>query len=41
MWFFSVWFLKVIVFGGLALCAFGAVSLLIFLIIDSRQKRIW
>ncbi|QDV68224.1 hypothetical protein Poly24_19330 [Rosistilla carotiformis] len=38
---FSVWFLKVIVYGGLLLCAAGAVLLIVFLVCDSLKKRIW
>ncbi|QDV12013.1 hypothetical protein CA51_18890 [Rosistilla oblonga] len=38
---FPIWFLKLIVFGGLLLCAAGAVLLIVFLICDSRKNRIW
>lgn len=38
---FSVWFLKLIVIGGIALCIAGAVGLMVFLISDMKEKRIW
>lgn len=38
---FPVWLLQGLVLGALALCALGAVSLILFLICDSRENRIW
>jgi len=41
MWMFPIWFVKAIVLGGLVLCAFGVAVLVLFLLSDSRKKRIW
>ncbi len=38
---FPVWFLKLIVLGGIALCIAGAMGLLVFLLFDMKGKRIW
>ena len=38
---FPIWFLKLIVIGGIALCVAGAVGLMIFLVVDLKGKRIW
>jgi len=38
---FPVWFLNIMVLGGLVLCVAGVAALVGFLIVDSRQKRIW
>lgn len=38
---FPLWLLKTLVIGGLVLCGAGAAALILFLIADSRQKRIW
>jgi hypothetical protein len=38
---FPVWFLQFIVIGGLLLCGTGAAALIIFLILDTKEKRIW
>lgn len=38
---FPVWFLKLIVIGGIGLCIVGALGLLTFLIFDMKGKRIW
>jgi hypothetical protein len=41
MWMFPIWFLELIVYGGLLLCGLGAVALVVFLIFDSQKKQIW
>lgn len=41
MIFFPLWFLQFIVIGGLVLCGTGAAALIVFLLIDSKEKRIW
>lgn len=38
---FPLWFLQVVVIGGLLLCSLGIVTLLVFLVLDSKDKRIW
>lgn len=38
---FSVWFLQFIVIGGLVLCGAGAAALIVFLILDSKNKQVW
>jgi hypothetical protein len=38
---FPIWFVQLIVIGGLVLCGTGAAALIVFLISDSKQKRIW
>jgi hypothetical protein len=38
---FPLWLLKTLVIGGLVLCTAGVVTLLVFLIIDSKDKQIW
>ncbi|TWT61387.1 hypothetical protein Pan54_21230 [Rubinisphaera italica] len=38
---FPLWFLQLIVFGGLFLCTLGVIGLLTFFIIDSKQNNIW
>lgn len=38
---FPLWLLKVLVFGGLIMCSAGVVLLIVFLVIDTKQKRIW
>ncbi|MEZ6098458.1 MAG: hypothetical protein R3E01_05760 [Pirellulaceae bacterium] len=38
---FPLWFLQIIVIGGLVLCGTGAAALLVMLIVDSRSKKIW
>ena len=38
---FPVWFLQFIIFGGVVLCGLGAVTLIVFLILDMKDKRIW
>lgn len=38
---FPLWFLQVVVIGGLLLCGLGIVTLLVFLVLDSKDKRIW
>lgn len=38
---FPLWFLQVLVIGGLALCAVGVVFLLTLLVLDFKGKRIW
>ncbi len=38
---FPLWALQVLVIGGIALCGVGVVTLIVFLIIDSKDKQIW
>ena len=38
---FPLWFLQTIVIGGLILCSLGVVTLIVFLVIDSKEKQIW
>lgn len=38
---FPVWLLQILIYGGLALCGAGALTLLIFLLIDKRSNQIW
>lgn len=38
---FPLWLLQVLVIGGLVLCSAGVVTLIVFLIIDSRDQQIW
>lgn len=38
---FPVLFLQFIVFGGVALCGLGAIALVVFLIIDMKDKQVW
>lgn len=38
---FPLWLLKCLVIGGLVLCGAGAAALIVFLVFDSRHKRIW
>jgi hypothetical protein len=38
---FPVWFVQFIVIGGLALCIAGAAALIVFLVIDLKDKQIW
>lgn len=38
---FPLWFLQVVVIGGLLMCGLGIVTLLVFLVLDSKDKRIW
>lgn len=38
---FPVWFLELIVIGGLALCSAGAAALIVFLVIDLKENEIW
>ena len=38
---FPVWFLQFIVIGGITLCSLGVVALLVFLVIDTKDKTIW
>lgn len=38
---FPVWFLQLIVIGGLALCGAGAATLIVFLVIDLKENEIW
>ena len=38
---FPLWFLQVVVVGGLLMCGLGIVTLLVFLVLDSKDKRIW
>ncbi|QDS93167.1 hypothetical protein FF011L_19240 [Roseimaritima multifibrata] len=38
---FPLWLLQVLVIGGLTLCCVGIVLLIIFLVIDSKDRQIW
>jgi hypothetical protein len=38
---FPIWFFKLLIIGGLVLCGMGAAALIVFLLFDSRAKRIW
>ena len=38
---FPVWFLQLIVIGGLALCGAGAAALIVFLVLDRKENEIW
>lgn len=38
---FPLWVLQTLVFGALALCCLGIATLIVFLIIDSRDRQIW
>lgn len=38
---FSLLFLQVLVIGGLMLCGIGVAALIVLLVFDSRDKRIW
>lgn len=38
---FPLWLLQGLVIGSLVLCGAGALMLVIFLIIDSADKKIW
>ncbi len=37
---FPLWFLELIVVGGLTLCGVGAAALIVFWILDFKEKRI-
>lgn len=41
MMLFPLWFLQVLVVGGVIMCGGGVCMLLIFLILDSRNKNVW
>lgn len=38
---FPLWSIEVLVYGGIALCGLGALALILFLILDNRNKSIW
>ena len=38
---FPLWFLQLIVIGGLVLCGVGAAALVTFFLIDKKQNKIW
>ncbi len=38
---FPLWLLQALVIGGLILCAAGVITLIIFLLFDSKNKNIW
>lgn len=38
---FPVWFLQLMVIGGTILCTVGAIALLVFLLVDKKDKQIW
>lgn len=38
---FPLWFLQVMVIGGTALCALGALALVVFLLFDKKDNQIW
>ncbi|XZE54655.1 hypothetical protein SH139x_000630 [Planctomycetaceae bacterium SH139] len=38
---FPLWFLKILISSGLALCLFGSLSLLVMLVADIKHKRMW
>ena len=38
---FPLWLLQILVIGGLVLCGTGAAALIGFLILDSKNKKIW
>ena len=38
---FPVWFLQLIVFVGILLSGLGALALVVFLIVDTKDKKIW
>ena len=38
---FPLWFLRLLVFGGLTLCALGSLLLLAMLFLDIKHKRMW
>lgn len=38
---FPLWVLQTLVFGGLTLCCLGIITLVVFLIIDSKDRQIW
>jgi hypothetical protein len=38
---FPVWFLRLIVYGGLVFSLLGAGTLLTLLIIDIKKRRLW
>lgn len=38
---FPLWVLQFLVVGALVLCGVGVVALIVFLVIDSRDKQIW
>ncbi|GEM_PF-2807726 len=38
---FPLWFLQLLVVGGLVLCGIGVLMLIAFLIVDSKDRQIW
>ncbi len=38
---FPLWFLQLMVIGGIILCSIGALALLAFLILDKKDNQIW
>lgn len=38
---FSLWFLQWLIVGSIIMCAAGAAMLVVFLMIDSKDKKIW
>lgn len=38
---FPLWLFQWLVIGGLVMCCAGVTVLVVFLISDSKQKRIW
>lgn len=38
---FPLWSLQALVIGGLVLCSIGIATLILFLIIDSKDNQIW
>jgi len=38
---FPLWLLQFLVIGGLLLTCVGIVALVVFLVLDSRDKQIW
>lgn len=38
---FPLWLLQTLIIGSIAMCIAGAVMLVAFLIVDSKDKKIW
>lgn len=38
---FSLWLLQTLIIGSIAMCIAGAAMLVVFLIVDSKDKKIW
>lgn len=38
---FPLWFFQFLIYGSLTLCVIGALTLLILLFIDIKQRRMW